>query len=72
FYRFISNYFIFRISGRLVQSQMGSLMNVDNPSQRRPLAASWRQGPLLSGWQAKKTAGSPAVKALMVLFVFLL
>ncbi|MGQ5191283.1 hypothetical protein ACQV0U_04320 [Salmonella enterica] len=29
-------------------------MNGDNPSQSRPLAASLRKGPLLSGWQAKK------------------
>ncbi|EPD4993840.1 TPA: hypothetical protein ACUOAM_000238 [Salmonella enterica] len=29
-------------------------MNGDNPSQSRPLAASLRKGPLLSGRQAKK------------------
>ncbi|EAA0509230.1 hypothetical protein DOF21_14320 [Salmonella enterica] len=47
-------------------------MNEDNPSQSRPLAASLRKGPLLSGWQAKKTAGSPAVNACMDRFVFCL
>ncbi|EAA7510279.1 hypothetical protein B6K78_11015 [Salmonella enterica subsp. enterica] len=47
-------------------------MNGDNPSQSRPLAASLRKGPLLSGWQAKKTAGSPAVNACMDRFVFCL
>ncbi|WP_419964808.1 hypothetical protein [Salmonella enterica] len=29
-------------------------MNGDNPSQSRPLAASLRKGPLLSGGQEKK------------------
>ncbi|EPS1713459.1 hypothetical protein ACVB4Y_000702 [Salmonella enterica] len=29
-------------------------MNGDNPSQSRPLAASLRKGPLLSGWMAGK------------------
>ncbi|EBJ5986362.1 hypothetical protein AR968_11840 [Salmonella enterica subsp. enterica serovar Hadar] len=47
-------------------------MNGDNPSQSRPLAASLRKGPFLSGWQAKKTAGSPAVNACMDRFVFCL
>ncbi|AZT37379.1 hypothetical protein ELZ88_11835 [Salmonella enterica subsp. enterica serovar Karamoja] len=47
-------------------------MNGDNPSQSRPLAASLRKGLLLSGWQAKKNAGSPAVNACMDRFVFCL